>query len=100
MNLQEIWARHHRSAPSLCVLGMLGKGFRFVGKQQNKKDVQFPLDKGFDIVKAHGHGRLVGTKGVESRLVPIFIQTGKRSLARFGYGGALEAGIVQPWWTS
>ena len=99
MNLQEIWARHHRSA-FVVRCGYARQGFPVCGKATKQKDVQFPLDKGFDIVKAHGHGRLVGTKGVESRLVPIFIQTGKRSLARFGCGGASEAGIVQPWWTS
>ncbi len=57
-----------------------------------KSNVQFPLDKGVDVFKTHGHVRVPGAKGVESRPITILIQTGKRFLAGFG----CHSGVSEP----
>ena len=48
------------------------------------RDVQFPLDEFFDVVKTHGRVRGPGAKGTQSRAIAVFVQTGQCFLAGFG----------------
>lgn len=47
-------------------------------------DVQFPLDKFFDVIEIHSRAWVLGTKGVQSRAIAIMVQAGQCFLARFG----------------
>ena len=47
------------------------------------RDLQFPLDKSFDVIEIHARARVPGAKGVQSRAIAVLIQAGQYFLAGF-----------------